>query len=167
MKKLLIKLTALGLLAVTLLALASCSIFTAKPDLDEYKKNLEDAKYLVNEQDEPELPMKEALYANKIEGGKSLTVMVFEDSKSAKLYFENMELELDNEIESIKIEIDFYEHILKKYDDKLSSDEIDEYEDEIKDLEKQLEELKDEYVLKRKGDTVWFGDKDAFEDAKG
>ena len=67
----------------------------------------------------------------------------------------------------MELYIESLEHQLKKYEDDLDSDEINEIEDEIKELNKALEKVEDEYVIGRSGKTVWAGTKDAIEDSKG
>ena len=63
-------------------------------------------------------------------------------------------------------ELDYYKHILKKYKKDLSSDEIDDLEEEIKDFEDHLEEEKKEYVSGQKGKFVWYGTKNAIKATK-
>ena len=107
---------------------------------------------------------KEAIYASN--GDDYLIVIVFSDSKLAKLYYEEAKASMNNEKENLEREIERLEHMLKKYDDDFSSYEIDSMEDELKELKKELKEYK-EYVIGKSGKTVWAGTKDAIKDSKG
>ena len=74
---------------------------------------------------------------------------------------------MDYKIDSLELEIKSVKHILAKYEKDLKSDEIKGYEDDLKDLEKELEEYKEEYVIGRSGKYVWYGTVDAIKDSKG
>ena len=95
-----------------------------------------------------------------------LYVTVYATTKLAKLDYENRKAQLEYYKESLEREIKKIKHILDKLDDELKSSEIDDYEDDLKDLEKQLKEYK-EYVVGISGKTVWYGTKDAIKDSKG
>ena len=56
--------------------------------------------------------------------------------------------------------------MLSKYDDELTGEEEDYIKEQIKELEKELEEY-DDYVIGRSGKTVWYGTKAAIEASKG
>jgi hypothetical protein len=61
----------------------------------------------------------------------------------------------------------FQKNILKKYEDDMSSAEIDDLEDEIKDIEDEIEDLEDaSKYFGRSGKIVWVGTKGAIKDAK-
>lgn len=168
MKKLLAALLVLTMLVCTL-ALTSCG---AKPelDLDDAKDALEDAKYTVmveDDKDNLDMPgLVEMLSARDEDGENYLYIYVFDNTKTAKLFYEQMKLQYDAEVEITELEIKYYEHVLDKYEDDLESDEIDEYKDEIKELKKDLEETKDEHCYGRSGKTVWVGTKKAVEASK-
>jgi len=167
MKRILAALLALTLLVCGALTLTSCA---PKPELylEEAKDNLEDADYEVSHVDDEDMlspAVKESLSAH--DDDNYLYIVVFNDTKSAKLAYKEFKLESDQEIEALELEIKSIKHYLKKYEDDLDSDVIDEYEDELKDLEKELEEEKDEFVVGRSGKTVWYGTKDAIKDSKG
>ena len=175
MKKTIIRLIALVFVVCFAFSLASC--FEPKPlikDLEKAAENLEDEDYMVrytDDEDELSVGQVEKLtaykYGDDYDDYETLTVIVFEDTKSAKLYYEAEKLDFDRELESYEIELKKYEHLLNKYEDDLDSDAIEEIEDEIKELEKAIEEYKDTYVVGRSGKTVWAGTKDAIEDSKG
>ena len=163
MKRVLSAILSLVLLLGCVAIFASCG---SKPnlDLEEAADALKDAEYYVNYSDDSSEPfIKEQLYAYK--GDEKLTVIFFADSKSARLYYEIMKQEHEAELESLELQIEAMEYILKKYDDKMSSTEIDDAEDEIKDLKEELEEL-EEYVIGRSGKSVWSGTKKAIEHSK-
>ena len=68
-----------------------------------------------------------------------------------------MKKTLKQEKEYIEAEIEICETFLNIYKDKLTSDEIDEVEDEIKEYKLQLEEDFENFTLAIKGNIVWFG----------
>ena len=159
MKKLFAALLALTML-VGMFALTSCN---AKPelDLDEAKKELEAAEYTVvvaDKKEDIDMPgVEKMLRAYDEKGENYLYMYVFEDAKTAKLFYQQMKMSYDQQIEQIELEIKYYEHILDTYKDDMDSDEIDDMEDELKDLKKDLEEYKDDYNFGRDGKTVWNG----------
>lgn len=166
MKKLLVVLLALTMLVGTL-ALTSCG---AKPelDLDDAADALEDADYSVSFKDDEDDPsVDEALYARSDDYDDYVYIVVYKDTKTAKLAYKELKLDQDQEKESLELEIKYYEHILNKYEDDMDSDEVDDYEDKLKDLKKELEKLEDgEIVYGRSGKTVWYGTKKAIEATK-
>ncbi len=185
MKKTVLKLIALVMMAAMVFSLTSC-LFTPKPKLDlkEAKKNLENEDYtVVHDDDSDELGIEETLsaYSGDKDDSDSLYIIVFEKTKLAKLRYDSIKLMIDTqveeykaEIEALEIELKALEYTLKKYEDDMKSDEIDaleeeikETEDNIKDLEKELKDFKEETVVGRSGKTVWFGTKDAIKDSKG
>lgn len=170
MKKLLAVLLVLTMLVGTL-ALTSCG---AKPelDLDDAKDALEDAEYTVMVEDDKDtlkemIPgLVEMLSARDKDGDNTIYIYVFDNAKTAKLFYQQMTVSRDQEIEEKELMIKFYEHILDTYENDLSSDEISEYEDELKELKKDLEESKDEFCYGRSGKTVWYGTEKAVEATK-
>ena len=175
MKKTIIRLIALVFVVCFAFSLASC--FAPKPlikDLEKAAENLEDEDYMVrytDDEDELSVGQVEKLtaykYGDDYDDYETLTVIVFEDTKSAKLYYDELKTRLDYQKEYMELYIESLEHQLKKYEDDLDSDEINEIEDTIKELNKALEKVEDEYVIGRSGKTVWAGTKDAIEDSKG
>ena len=119
MKKLLATLLALTMLVGTLM-LASCG---TKPELDlkEAQKNLEAAKYtVVYNDDKDELKdnmpgLVELLSARSEDGEDFVYVYVFDNAKTAKLFYQQMKMSRDQAIEEKELEIKFYEHILDEY----------------------------------------------------
>ena len=178
MKKILAKLLAAALVVVMVLTLVACG---AKPELDfdDAAENLEDNGYTVNYTDEDlDVPYAKRLYA--YDDDNSLVIIEFQDTKSAKLYYENIKMEYDWEIDELKLELEAleleketYEHIIEEYDRDLSNDEIDDYEeeiddieDDIKEIEKEIKKMKEDYSFGRSGKIVWAGSVDAIEDSK-
>ena len=162
------KFIVLFIILTMLFALASCS---TKPELNfrQAEKNLESEDYTVeyeDDDDELDVGIVEELDAVSEDGDDFVYIVRLENAKYAKLMYEQLKLEYDGEIERIQNEIKRYEYILDKFSDDLDSYEIDEYEDDIKDLKKELEEMKDDYAFGRKGDIVWAGTKIALEDSK-
>lgn len=171
MKNLMKKLLALALVVSCVFAMASCSLFGPKPpkDLEQVAKDLEDSDDYyaswTNDEDEIDDPsVVERLYVRSEDD--NLIVIVFESTKAAKLYYKSLEISYNAEIDSTKNQIKMMEYTLKHYEDKLSSDEIDELEDEIKELTEELEEMKDDFVLGRSGKRVWYGSKEILKDIK-
>lgn len=161
MKKIFLRLITGMLAVVCLLGLVAC-----KPRLDifEAKKNLERAEYyveIIDGEEIGEFGVEEILYAE--DGDEHLQIVYFEKVSLAKKYFKNQKLELKNEIAEVEAEIEYRELVLRKYDKKMSNDEINEYEDQTKLYREELEDL--EELLKkgigRKGKCVWIGTKKA------
>ena len=163
MKKFLSLLLAGIMIFSCLTVFASCA---SKPemDLDDAEENLEDEDYYVSYDEDCDDPgYKERLSAYK--NGDSLTIIVFSDSKLAEITYKYLKNSLANFKKDLEREIKTMEHILKKYDDDMSSSEIDDMKDKIKDYKKELEEY-DELVIGKSGKTVWYGTKDAIKDSK-
>ena len=164
MKRLLTILLAVAMLVSSVFVLSSCG---KKPrlDLEKAEKALEDNDYYVSYSDDIDEPgIEESLYAYKDE--HTLVIVKFEKSSTAKLYYQQVKMQMEQEIESLEMEIKLTKHMLSKYDDDMDSDEIDDLEDELKDLEKELEEIKEDYVIGKSGKYVWYGDAKAIEDSK-
>lgn len=164
MKKFLTLMLAVLMLVGSVVVLSSCG---AKPklNLEKAEEALKDNDYMVSYSDDvDEAGMEEALYAYK--GDNSLVIIKYAKSSTAKLYYQKMKMELDNEIEALELEIKMAKHMLDKYEKDLDSDEIDELEDEIKELEKELEEYEEDYVVGRSGKYVWYGTAKAVKDSK-
>ena len=168
MKRKLAVLLALAMLIGCVALFASCG---AKPELDleKAKDALEDEDYEVYYEDDmsDDVPYIEEYLRAYDDDDNSITIIRFADAKTAKLYYQELKLQRDYEIDSLKLEIKALKNQLKKYEDDFNSDEIDEIEDEIKDLEKELEEMKEETVIGRSGKVVWTGTKDAIKASKG
>ncbi len=163
MKKTIKALIALMLVFCTIFTLTSCSV--PEFDLENAKENLEDEDYYVSYREDYEIGISEYLYASSDDD--MLRVFICETRKMAKLIYQELKLSMESEMESLKLEIKSVKHILNKFEDEMSDDEIDEYEDRLDELEEQLELYKKEYVIGKRGKTVWAGTKDAIKDSKG
>ena len=168
MKRILSLSLAFVMIFACIFSLSSC--FGPKPELDigKAEDNLEDEDYTVNVVDDEDLlgpGQVERLYAYN--GDDSIAIIEFENTKTAKLYYKQLKLERDQEIEEIKLEIKYMEHILDEYSKDLDSEDEDDYKDRLKDLRKELEEAEEEDLFGRSGKIVWYGTKDAVEDSQG
>ena len=131
----------------------------ANLDLEKAAENLEDEDYFVTfEDDEDELGVGVVQMLNARNDDDFLYVTEYEDSKSAQIAFDIRKQNYNAQVEQLKLEIQVYEHQLKKYEDDL--------EDEIKELTKKLEELEEDYCFGISGKFVWYGTIDAIEDSK-
>ena len=168
MKRILSLSLAFVMIFACIFSLSSC--FGPKPELDigKAEDNLEDEDYTVNVVDDEDL-----LAPGQVErlsaynGDDSIAIIEFENTKTAKLYYKQLKLERDQEIEEIKLEIKYMEHILDEYSKDLDSEDEDDYKDRLKDLRKELEEADEEVLFGRSGKIVWYGTKDAVEDSQG
>ena len=165
MKRFLTLALAVLMLVSSLVVLSSCA---AKPklNLEKAEEALKDEDYYVSFSDDVDETSIEQ-YLRAIKDGDSLVVIKFEKASTAKLAYQEKKLEMDYKIDSLELEIKSVKHILAKYEKDLKSDEIKGYEDDLKDLEKELEEYKEEYVIGRSGKYVWYGTVDAIKDSKG
>lgn len=111
---------------------------------------------------------KEMLLAYSENEEEYLLIIHFDSLKFAKLAYEMGTLEYSQEIESAKKRIEFCKFILDKYsDDEMTSEEIDQYQDEIKEAKKNIEENEELLkCVKRKGKFYIIGTKYALEDMK-
>ena len=173
MKKILSTILVAVLLVGCVFALASCSPKSQgeKPEFDLKKaaENLEDEDYTVthvDDKDSLDVYIEERLSAHDKDYENSITIVVFKDSKTAKLYYENRIKSMQEDIDYTEAQIEFYEHILKEYESKLKSEEKDEIEDNIKDMKEELEEYKEDYCYGIDDCTVWYGSADAVKDSK-
>ena len=162
------KILTLILCIIMIFAITSCS---AKPefDLDNAKENLEDNDYTVNvydENDEDDLAPGETEKLVASNSDEYICIIIYEDTDMAKLTYEKWKFTYDSEIKTLELQIKTIKHILDKYEGDLTSDEIDDYEDEIKELNKNLEKTKEDYVFGISGKIVWYGTADAIEDSK-
>jgi len=167
MKRLLAALLAFTMIILGVFSLASCGVGTAPElDFDDAKEALEEAGYEVRINEEPSsVDLEKTLYATK--EGKTISIKVYKDSKSAKLAYEELKFQYDAGMDYAKLEIKQLKNKLNKYEDKLSSAEIDEIEDDIKEIEEELEEMKNETSFGRRGKIIWEGDVEAAKASKG
>lgn len=170
MKKLLTGLLAIAMLLSCICIFSACSVPKPELDLEKAAEALEDEGYNVYYEDEEDgsldFAMEERVVAHQ-DGGDYLIIIKFKSAASAKLYYKQVKEWDEFEQEAEKSYLEVMEHSLKTYEDNLSSDEIDELEDEIKDCKKSLKKNEEDYVVGRSGVYVWYGTKDAIEDSKG
>ena len=167
MKRILSLALAFVMIFACIFSLSSC--FGDKPELDIGKAEdaLEDEDYSVTVVDDEDMlspGMVERLYAYNDDD--TLVIVEFENSKTATLFYKSKKLDIEQEIEALKLEIKYLEHILDEYSRDIDRDDEDDYKDELKDLKKELSELQDEYVVGKSGKIVYYGTKDAVEDSK-
>ncbi len=167
MKKNLLKVFFVACLMVLTLTLASCGA-TPKFDLEKAAENLERRDYWVSYEedydDETAPQIKEYLSAH--DGDQSITIIKFNDLRSAKLYYKIMKIEYETELKELKLELKAYRWEKIRYAGKLDSDDMDDLEEEIEELKDEIEDLKKEASYGRIGNIVWFGTKEAVEDTK-
>ena len=164
MKRILAAILLVVLTLSTVVLLASCG---PKPELDleDAAENLEDAKYnVIYNDDSSEAGVEESLRATNKDD--FLYVTVYADAKLAKLAYKELQMEMKQEKEYYKLQLEYYEHMVDEYGKELESEEEDYYKEAIKEIEEELEKY-DEYVIGRSGNTVWSGTKTAIEDSKG
>ena len=171
-----------GVLAVMcLFAVVGCAP-APKLNIEKAADNLEDEDYTVMYTDDEDelgaalgafsLPsqagvaVEEMLVAYSEDGDDMLVIIKFETLKAAKMIFNQKKMEKKYQIESIKDKIEMYKWFAKKYDDDLSSKEIDAIEDAVKEWKDELKDMKKESVLGMSGKYVWIGTKDAIKDSK-
>jgi predicted nucleic acid-binding Zn-ribbon protein len=139
----------------------------AKPqlNLEKAEANLKEADYTVTVKEDPSTGVEVMLVAVKdvlSKDAKGVTIMKFETVKLAKLYYQAKVMETEQEIEQLELRIKTIKHMLNKFEDELSSDEIDSYNDSIKEAKAEIEELKEDLkTTGRSGKYVWEGDKDS------
>ena len=161
MKRILAAILLVVLTLSTVVLLASCG---PKPELDleDAKENLEDAKYDVKYYDEDYgVGIEEYLSATNKDD--RLYVTVYADAKLAKLAYKELQMEMKQNKEALKLELKKLEYMLDEYSKDIDEDAV---EEDIKEIEEALEKY-DEYVIGRSGNTVWHGTKTAIEDSKG
>ncbi len=166
MKKMLLKTGALALLIACLSILSACS---AKPnlDLETVAKKLDEAHYEVyyNAEaatvDQPDILKR--LTAAK--GDESLNIVECDSPASAKLYYEGVKMEREQQKAMLELQIKIAKHTLRVYDDDLRSTQIHRMQDQIKDYKAELEEI-ERTSLGRSGNFVWVGTKAAIEKSK-
>ena len=143
--------------------LSSCS---KKPNLDfnNSRANLVDKGYHVTYVDNShflEFNEKKSLYGYVDKD--FISIIEFKDLKSARLYLKYLESEYEEKINTLKAEIKMYKHTLNKYDKELTSEEIDDLKENIREIQQKLEGYEDDHKCGRSGKIVWYGTKYAIE----
>ena len=148
MKKLFTKLLA-GIMALgCVCAMASCS-----PTLDirSVEDALEDNDYVVEvfKDDEATIMgiqgvVSKVLYAENEETGEYFYMYETKDEEAAKLYYDMKKTEIKNEIAQCKDEIALYKNLKNSYKKDLWHEDMADIEDSIKELKKEIEDLKED-----------------------
>ena len=164
MKKILAALLALMMVVACVATLASCG--KAVPaDYEDAKEALEDADYQVmgtDEEDYLSTGMKAQISARDVTEDKDdreafIYIYYFENEDMAKFQEKFYKMNLEQNIEEAKLTIEYYEMMLEKYADDLEDEEKEEIEEELEEMQEELEAYKNDYVVGRKGTTVWYG----------
>lgn len=184
MKRILSLILALAMALSCAFALTSCQDDTPELDLEYATENLEKAGYtvrLIRGQSELKsydfIGCVKAICVNNDSKALSnvfnspvyrycLVVAEFESSETAELYVEKYSLMVEQDRIEAENEIDYYENLLDKYKKYLDSDELEEYNEVIKEGKRALLEL-DDIVVGRSGSTAWFGSRTAVELSRG
>ena len=161
MKKIFKSIVAIVLIISCLMALVSCS--APKLDVKQAKKNLEEEKYSVTfkQGGDADEGITAYLYAKKVtsDGTHSLLLIEFETTKYAKLYYQALRMEIENEMEENRLEIKMIEHILDQYRSQLSGSEIERYNETLDEIKEENEKLQEKLnCTGRSGKFVWQGD---------
>ena len=175
MKKILATMLAILMIATSVLTFASC--FGAKPEMDfakieeKYKDNEDVYVNYVKDADKLDANVEEKISVTKKIGSGDdvdsvyLSITRYKDTKSAKLAYEQLKISQDASKQLYKNYLKEAQYILDNYSDKLSSDEIDSYKEDIKEYEDALEKIENS-TFGRSGKVVWSGDKDLIKETK-
>ena len=166
MKKIFKSAVAVLLIISCLLTLVACA--TPKKDIDKAADNLRDSGYKVTftSSDEADAGIEAKLVAYK-DGSMCLQFIEFESTKLAKLYYQALRMAIQDQIQENKLSIKAMKHMINKFKDDLSSDEISSYKQMILDLKAENKELREQLnCTGRSGKYVWQGEKDAIKATK-
>jgi hypothetical protein len=164
MKKILKSIVAVLVIVSSLLMLASCS---PKKDFYKAEENLKNDGYsvtVIRSDDDNEHGIETKLTASKSESSETFEIVMieFESTKLAKLYYQSLRMQIQNQIEENKLAIKAMKHMVNKFKDDLSTGEIDEYKNAIEDLKEENKELREQLrCTGRSGKIVWYGDPEA------
>lgn len=166
MKKILKSIVAILLIISSIFTLVSCA--RPKKDIDEAADNLRDSGYKVTftSSDETDVGIETKLVAYK-DGSMCLQLVEFESTKLAKLYYQALKMAIQDKIQENKLSIKAMKHMINKFKDDLSSDEISSYKQMIVDLKAENKELREQLnCTGRSGKYVWQGDLEAIKATK-
>jgi hypothetical protein len=110
--------------------------------------------------------IKKTLYAERDD--MWIEIYEFEKAETAKLFYQMLMNEREADMQETKAYIEYYEHLLDDYKDKIKSDEIAELEDSIKEYKEDLEAYEEEEKTSGiNGKYIWYAsDIDVVEDAQ-
>ena len=113
-----------------------------------------------------ERAIRKYLYAeHKYLEDEFIAIYEFDSAQTAKKYCKYLKQDRAYEIKYYKNEVKLYEYYLKQYDRKLTREEYEQIEDELKyDIQHELEYYKN-LVIGRSGKIVWCGTKAAIKDS--
>ncbi|MBE5739792.1 MAG: hypothetical protein E7349_02925 [Clostridiales bacterium] len=164
------------LLSCLLMIISTLSICCCAPkpalDIDDAKDALEDADYdveFITNPDTDEVEFAESIdkyLTAEGENDEYICMILFDSATMAKKYYNTLLYSVESEIKQMEANIKACEYYLKKYDEKIKSDERDEIEDWIKEDKKDIEKYEEEYCIGRSGKLVWYGSIDAIKDTK-
>lgn len=177
----------LALISLTLcsvLALSSCDLFNfnkeeevvddgsnaPKPEFkfETAKKNLTGEGYYVEVYYEFDCYSATAasLYAEN-DDGEELYIYEFVDKEMARLFFEYIKAKVDSSYNDDKHNLEINNYLKENYKRDFSDSEFDSLKEEIKELEKSIEDYeKGDYVVGRDGVFVWLGHREIIKDSK-
>lgn len=159
---------------LALILAMSCFMFvfacnkTEKPllDLPNARDNLEDREYDVEYiRNSAEMYGAVIVYleAYHYDNEEYIEIMGFENKKLAKATYKMIKAEQEAEINNMKEKINWLEQLLKIYSDEMESSVIDEIEDTIKEIKKEIREVEIN-IVGIDGYYVWVGTIGAIED---
>ena len=85
------------------------------------------------------------------------------DEKTAKINYKHLELQMNAQIEDLKMRIELLEFYIDEYD-YIPSDQSSEYHEEIQDLKHELKQT-ETILFGRDGNVVWCGTERAIEES--
>ena len=160
------KLLALILIIGCVFAMTSCYLLGPRPekDLKKAKENLEAADYNVSYTTEAGDDIVARLSAQSEDGEDTIIIIEFANKKAANLYYRERKLEIEHEIDDLKLQIDKL-----KYEMKNSDNDGENLIGEIalEKLQEELSKLRKEIVLGKSGKVVWYGTKNGAKASKG
>lgn len=169
MKKILKSIVAILLIISSIFTLVSCA--RPKKDIDEAADNLRDNGYTVtfysSDENGAGIADKISAYKTTYDGTLRLQLVEFESTKLAKLYYQALRIAIQEKIKENKLSIKAMKHMINKFKDDLSSDEISSYKQMIVDLKAENKELREQLnCTGRSGKYVWQGDLEAIKATK-
>ena len=177
MKKFIVTLLVLALLAGIAYGVYFYIMMPPINDFNQAKANLEKAGYTVavREKDNDDYLSDGVIKALRAEDenekdnfldGIVIDITVYESAELAKIRYKELKTYIDYYIGQLEIGIDEFEYELEYNRDELSDSQIKKYEEYIESGEKNLEFFEDLYVAYF-DNTVWYGTKDAIKASKG
>ncbi|MBR2933122.1 MAG: hypothetical protein IKC33_02295 [Clostridia bacterium] len=168
-----VKLLSLLLIVCCFTCLFSCSSNAEKPTLDILKarSNLEKRHYYTEIEREfdsgySELSLKLTAYDEDDLYKASLVIYEFVSSKVAEKYYNMITAERNVRIKQYEAQIEYWECLLEKHSEEITSVKIDEIKDRIKSYKKAIQDIENGDVIGYSGKYVWHGTLQAIVDTK-